>query len=218
MNPDINSYPFPQCTSSVVREFFVYWNDFMYARLTFNRPDSIIHAHAHCSRVLLHGLRIGYEVLPGDAEALEILAHAGIFHDTRRLDEYQDTGHGGRASVYYGAFCREHPGQITLHPEAELLIRYHDLDDELGHGAIDRMLSGEAVERAHLLYRIFKDADALDRWRLGPRGLDTRFLRTKQALRMVEEARKLVADTMDAAMLHYVSELVEETMGRKFTP
>ena len=50
-------------------------------------------------------------------------------------------------------------------------------------------------ELAIELYCIFKDADALDRFRLGPNGLDSRFLRTKEALDMVGFAKNLVRKT-----------------------
>lgn len=39
--------------SPVVRETFLKWDDFLYNRVTFNRPESSIHAEGHCERVLL---------------------------------------------------------------------------------------------------------------------------------------------------------------------
>lgn len=50
------------------------------------------------------------------------------------------------------------------------------------------LLIGEA-ERKILLYQIFKDADALDRFRLGPDGLDVRYLRTDAAKELYEYAK-----------------------------
>lgn len=43
-----------------------------------------------------------------------------------------------------------------------------------------------------LLYQIFKDADALDRFRLGSDGLDVNFIRTKEAHELVEFAKELL--------------------------
>ena len=40
-----------------------------------------------------------------------------------------------------------------------------------------------------LLYQIFKDADALDRFRLGPGGFDSKYLRTNEARKLVEYAK-----------------------------
>ena len=198
-------------TPQVVR-FYDRWAAYMYANVDFNMPDSPIHAKPHCERVLLHALRIADRMMPGDDEAFEILAHASVFHDTRRFDEFLDTGHGARAAVNYEAFCREHP-EVEFRPEAVFLMRYHDLDDSKGVKAI-RQWFGEGSPRVELLYAIFKDSDALDRWRLGDCGLDPRYLRTEAARKDVEFARRLVGLTMDAGFLQEIDRLVKESMGR----
>ena len=43
-----------------------------------------------------------------------------------------------------------------------------------------------------VLYKIFKDADALDRFRLSANGLDIKFLRTEEAKGMVTFAKNLI--------------------------
>lgn len=184
-------------------------------RVVFNRPDSAVHAADHCRRVLIHALLTGCaEFGADDAEALEILAHASLFHDTRRLDEGFDTGHGARAADYYAQYCSEHPDEISFHPEAEYLIRYHDLPDRMGYAAIEKEF-GDNAGRVKRLYDVFKDADALDRPRLGPFGLDPMYLRTAKARESVPFAKKLVADTMNVEVYNEISGLVEETMGRR---
>lgn len=186
-------------------------------RVVFNRPDSAVHAAEHCRRVLIHALLTGRDVFgEADAEALEILAHASLFHDTRRIDEGFDTGHGARGADYYAQYCREHPDEITYHREAEYLIRYHDLPDETGYAAIDDAF-GDNAGRVKQLYDVFKDADALDRPRLGPFGLDPLYLRTDKARESVAFAKKLVADTMDSEAYREICRLVAETMGRRHT-
>lgn len=45
---------------------------------------------------------------------------------------------------------------------------------------------------AVLLYQLFKDADALDRFRLGPEGLDVNYLRTSYAKELVEFSQTLL--------------------------
>lgn len=47
-------------------------------------------------------------------------------------------------------------------------------------------------ERCILLYQIFKDADALDRFRLGPDGLDVNMLRTEEAHKLIDFAKYLL--------------------------
>lgn len=197
----------------IVRDMFRQWAGFMYGRVRFNMPDSPIHALGHCERVLLYALVLGVEIFGDDREALEILAHASAFHDTRRQDDYLDTGHGARAAVYYRQFCEDNP-DITFHPESVLLMRYHDLDDTLGREAVENDFPAD-VRRVGKLYDIFKDADALDRWRLGRRGLDPRFLRTPESRRLVEYARRLVGETVDPHLLASIEREVDEAIERQ---
>lgn len=192
----------------VVKGLFMKWADFMYDRVRFNMPESEIHAAAHCERVLLYALIVGEEIFGDDVDSLEVLAHASVFHDTRREDEYLDTGHGARAAVYYERFCRDNEG-ISFHPEAVWLMRYHDLDDSLGIEAI-RERFPEDSERVLKLYAVFKDADALDRWRLGRHGLDSRFLRTDKARSLVDYSRRIVQETMPPELLGEIEKAVDE--------
>ena len=125
------------------------------------------HEKPHAARVLVFSLLIGAaEALP--AEDLERLALASVYHDSRRENDDLDTGHGMRASFYYAAQMRE----ANVEPDAlvQHALAFHDLDDMLGCGL--------AVEpKKRLLTQIFKDADALDRYRFGADALDMRFLR-----------------------------------------
>lgn len=196
---------------ATVREMFLRWNGFMEEHVVFNRPESEIHAMGHCERVLLYALIMGNEIAGDDNDALEALAHAAVFHDTRRLDDYLDTGHGARAAVYYEEFCSARPDMV-FHPETVFMMRYHDLDDRLGRQAI-REHFAEAPARALLLYDIFKDADALDRWRLGHNGLDARYLRTEAARALVDYARDMVASTLPAELLARVEDEVDRAIA-----
>lgn len=198
-----------------IPRLFSEWGQFLYNDVVFNMPDSPLHAKGHCERVLFHALYMGNrEMGRQDSEALEILAHAAVFHDTRRIDEYLDTGHGARASVYYEDFCRKPDCDITFHPEAAYLMRYHDLDDKVGIEAI-RKAFPKNHERVEKLYAIFKDADALDRWRLGRWGLDEKYLRTPSSHLLVETARRLVNETMSPEVLDHYDRLVDSIMRNK---
>lgn len=170
-------------------DLFLRWRAVLYDCLDFGLSDSRIHSKPHCERVLLYALMIsdGLDVDDGWREAL---CHACIFHDSRRQDDWLDVGHGDRAADYYGEYCRE--SDLTFHPEAAVAMRFHDRDDAMGEEAM------EDDEGAICLYRVLKDADALDRFRLGPDGLDERFLRTPQARGLVGFARELVRSEMDA--------------------
>lgn len=193
--------------SPTVRSLFLKWDDFMHTRVIFNRPQSMIHAYNHCERVLLHALIIGESEFGDDPAALVPLAHAAVFHDTRRQDDYLDTGHGARAAVYYRDFCKDNP-DIDYKPEAALMMKYHDINDTHSKKAIEVEYAGN-LSTMLKYYDIFKDADALDRWRLGPRGLDPTYLRTPQAKKMSDFARHLVEVTEDEDLLNAIAAEVE---------
>lgn len=204
------------CLSAPVKEKFERWDDFMHRRVVFNMPDSKIHAAPHCERVLLYALMLGEDIFGDDNEALDILAHASIFHDSRRRDDYLDTGHGARAATYYKQFCDENP-DITYHPESAYLMRYHDLDDSVGREAI-RKRFGKDAPRVLKLYDIFKDSDALDRWRLGSHGLDPKYLRTDKARSMTDFSRRIVSDTMPAELLDDIEREVDRLINEQQKP
>lgn len=201
--------------SPTVRDLFLKWDNFLHQQVKFNRPESSIHAEGHCERVLLYALIIGEKIFGDDPEALEILAHAAVFHDTRRMDDYLDTGHGARAAIYYENFCKENP-DVTYHPESAYVMRFHDIDDSKGMEAI-RKAFGKHAQRVILLYGIFKDADALDRWRLGRRGLDPKFLRTAPAKSMTEFSRRIVRETVASAQLNEIEQEVERIIRQHTT-
>lgn len=189
------------------------YGNYMYDRIKFNHPESMVHGHKHCERVLYFAMRLGDGIMgENDKDALTALAHAAIFHDSRRENDYGDVGHGARGADYYKEFCKMNP-DIRYYPEAALMMRFHDLNDNLGLAAIDKEFPLEK-ERMNKLYAIFKDADALDRWRLGNRGLDTRFLRTDEAKRIVDEAHRLVRDTEDPEWLKSMEKKVNEILDR----
>lgn len=188
---------------------YLRWAQYMYDNVSFSRPESKLHAMEHCERVLLFALLIGRDLFPDDEDAVAALAQASIFHDTCRLDDYLDRGHGARAAVYFREYCAEH---LEMHGkrEAEYMMRYHDQDDADG----DIALSAEFGDRGVELYHAFKDADALDRWRLGGLGLDPKYLRTAPAVVLVNFAKELVERTVDSEFLSQIDKEVRRTMNR----
>lgn len=169
---------------------FKQWAAFLYDSVPFLMPDSKLHSYAHTERVLLHALLIGSTEADAEPRTLTILAHAAVFHDTRRKEEGKETGHGARAAEFYEEFCRSHP-ELTFLPEAACIMRWHDRHDQHGEEDIARLFPDSAAYVTQL-YKIFKDADALDRWRLGRRGLNPDFLRTDKATHLSDFARTLV--------------------------
>ena|SRR5699024_4774535 len=167
------------------------WYEFMDEKVGFWLPDSEWHTKSHSARVLLLALLIGHQKGVTDEE-MEKLAKAAVFHDSRRLDDGIDKGHGGRAAEYYKDYCREH--DLPFDEQTYHIIYYHDQDD--AHGLAEIQKSPDS-ERGVLLYQIFKDADGLDRFRLGPDALDEKFLRTEEARALVEFAKELLQKSSD---------------------
>lgn len=196
-----------------VVDIFHRWRDVLYNEVVFGMPESQLHSYAHTERVLLHALIVGFEIFGDDPVSLEILAHASLFHDTRRWDEYLDTGHGARGAVAYKQFCDSHEW-CKYHPESAYLMRYHDLDDEIGIENIRKDFK-DSSDHVISLYNVFKDADALDRWRLGSLGLDPRFLRTAPAKSAVDFARELVSKTMPPDLLSEIDAMVRRSMNNR---
>ena len=179
-----------------VSSMFSYWRDEMYSKLKFwTLDDGIdIHTEGHCERVLLLALKIG-EKRQLLLRSMIALCHASIFHDTRRKDNYLDRGHGDRAADYYKEFCEKN--SMKFLPEVFASIKHHDRNDEEGEEYIRREAPADEMEGWLEVYRDFKDADALDRFRLGPWGLNESFLRTEQSRELVDFARELVDKTID---------------------
>lgn len=191
-----------------VQELFTYWDDIMEKKVEFwpLEGEFDVHTKGHCERVLLLALKIAHLRRLTDRQT-EALCHASIFHDSRRKDNYMDTGHGERAANYYRTDC-EKLGLKYL-PEAYAAIFYHDLDDRKGEEYIKEWApryvtdindrGTELINNWTEVYHDFKDADALDRLRLGPWALDEKYLRTAESKSLISFAQELVNNTMDPA-------------------
>lgn len=163
------------------------WRTFLYERVTFVREKSACHARDHCARVLLFALKIA-EKLALPKEERDILSTAAVFHDCCRFNDDKDVGHGQRAADKYRAVARELG--LTFDERVYFIMAYHDRHDAEGEAAIREHFEGKADE-VLLLYRIFKDADALDRFRFGPYELDERYLRIPASRELIEFAREV---------------------------
>lgn len=170
-----------------IKEPYERWYAFMENNVEFWLPDSEWHTKSHCARVLLLALLIGHQKGLSDEEK-DALGMAAVFHDSRRLDDGIDKGHGGRAGAYYKDYCHEH--DLPYDEQTYYITYYHDQDDSLGLAEMAKL--PEIRARGVLLYQIFKDADALDRFRLGPDALNVNFLRTEEAHRLVNFAKDLL--------------------------
>ncbi|WGL29778.1 HD domain-containing protein [Pectobacterium brasiliense] len=170
-----------------VSRLYLHWFAFMEKHVEFWMADSMWHGPDHCARVLLLALILAHLKKLSD-EDIEVLCLAAVFHDSCRQDDYTDRGHGKRAAEYYRDFCRERQTPVNQH--ASFIMYFHDLEDAIGLSEIVKRHSG--CERYLRLYQIFKDADALDRFRLGPDALDVSMLRTNESSGLVQFSRYLL--------------------------
>lgn len=168
-----------------VRADYETWDSFLETEVRFSLADSEKHTKAHCARVLLYALLIADKLELPQAER-ELLCAAAVFHDSQRQDDWLDVGHGRRAADYYREYCLTH--SLSYDERIYRIMAFHDQDDDLGEAALAEW------EEGGLLYHIFKDADALDRFRLGPNGLDVRYLRTDAAKSLYDYAKQTCED------------------------
>ena len=144
-----------------------------------------IHGIAHAARVLVWVDELARSVAAPGALALEELRWAASCHDVGRLDDGRDPGHPRRSAEWVLAnFDRVRPdaaSDLDLSKLAEL-CRWHTAHDR-----------STPVVTLELL--ILKDADALDRARLGD--LDPSHLRLARSLGLVALAQRLFDQTGD---------------------
>lgn len=169
-----------------LRVCFERWRRFLERELTFSHSESVCHTTEHVERVLLFALLLGRE-LEVSSEDLDALALCSVFHDTRRHDDDLDVGHGDRAAAYYREYAAAHG--LNLDERVARIVARHDRQDRISE---EKFREEGADDETLLLYRIFKDADAIDRYRFGPKALNERYLRTSAARSLLPVLRPFV--------------------------
>ena len=163
---------------------FLRWQAILETSVNFSLASSNIHTRMHEEHVLLFSLLMAEDAALSDEEK-EVLGAASVFHDTRRQNDRYDVGHGKRAAQYYKQFCEQN-GLIADY-RVDFLLSYHDQPDESGLA----FLKENDFSGLKSLYDIFKDADGVDRVRLGPNALDCDRLRTRMSLTLIPLAKQL---------------------------
>ncbi len=150
----------------------------------FLRPEGAhgIHGTAHIQRVHILAERLARDLAWDDTARRRVLA-AALWHDLGRTHDGDEPEHGARSAER----------AVELHlvdtlPPADaqavlFAIRYHSLADETGRAA--------GTEGDRQILWLLKDADALDRIRLGRHDLDTSRLRFAESRDLVGFATRL---------------------------
>lgn len=157
----------------------------------FNDPYGI-HGITHAKRVILILRQLADHELLSIPEKT-ILAYAGLYHDIGRTNNGIQAEHGVNSYekiVELGLW-----DDIKLNTEEleimKFIIQYHCLSDDFGYKGVQGY-NIKDIERAKLLFDIFKDADGLDRIRFS--GLDIKYLRRPYSKTVEEYAQKIYAE------------------------
>ena len=147
---------------------------------------STLHGQSHVARVMVHGFRLIEAT--GWVEETPRLWAAIYLHDIARTHDGVCYRHGGDAMKKFESL----PYLRVLFAQAGV----RDEDYPLIHTAVVHHSLPQELDRAHAHWRLtslLKDADGLDRVRLGD--LDPRYLRNPEAREMVSFAEALFAGT-----------------------
>jgi hypothetical protein len=149
---------------------------------------SRLHGPAHAARVFLLANMIAER--RGDCD-LEVVRWAAAYHDVRRRDDGVDPEHGARSA---GLFLLQ--ARAQLEPMRQGLAAYA----MTWHAPADDQVPYWTPE-----LRVLKDADALDRVRLGD--FDPSYLRTPEAHALIGCARELYEQAPHAETWQQVQSL-----------
>jgi hypothetical protein len=179
------------------------------------RADGI-HGVGHIRRVYIHVLRLGAELGWSDGPR-RLALQAALWHDLGRTHDGVEPAHGARSveRVQELGLADELVAAGDLSPAGlELVlfaIHHHSLDDEGARRAAEAMAAREGCAGEAMADRedmgaaafdpsaaldvlwLLKDADALDRVRLGWGDIDPRYLRLPPTAGLVDFAWELLA-------------------------
>ncbi len=135
--------------------------------------DSKLHGIMHEARVLVLVELLGQISYAEQKVDIESLRYAAITHDVKRINDWYDFQHGERAAEW---ITERKPIPHQYITTTAHIVQWHVTQDI-------------AIPHMTPELRLFKDADGLDRWRIGD--LNSNYLRTFHAVNMQETARGL---------------------------
>lgn len=156
----------------------------------FHRPEGI-HGTGHTMRVLFLVLLLSVREKLNPSEQ-HLLALAAVYHDIGRIDDNFDPWHGLESyrKLTEGSLLPSLPP--SDHETIRYIIENHCLVDRKAFNKI-KEYQVDNPERVLTMFKIFKDADGLDRIRIND--LDVKHLRTSSAQDLLLVARQLLDDS-----------------------
>jgi HD superfamily phosphodiesterase len=163
----------------------------------FDHPSDL-HGIGHTYRVMTLGMHLALE--SGFTELAGPVLAAAFVHDMARKHDGYCTEHGRWAAdqklPMFRKFFLQHGIQPEFLSHIYTAITHHSLSVEL-----------EKEDPAYLLTALLKDADALDRIRLGPENLDPRYLRFSESRALIEPAKQLYKSTRNLKIINFTTVL-----------
>jgi hypothetical protein len=159
----------------------------------FIRPDGhdgshTIHGVAHTARVHTHATEIA-EALDLHEWEREALHYAALWHDIGRTGDGVDPTHGALSAAKVCELDLDEGVRPRIVRLAIFAVTYHSTHDDYAHAAVEGAEDAEACLR---VFNVLKDADGLDRVRLGDGDLDPSFLRFPVSKTRIDRAWELL--------------------------
>lgn len=155
-----------------------------------------IHGVGHTKRVLFLSMILAYKMDLEDPDRIALYLTA-IFHDIGRTNDGRDIHHGKKAVEKWRKYKipemvkKSYPLNDDYILLIEKLIELHPYEDWLGESELKKIYNND---KAIKMYRIFKDADGLDRARFAD--VNTDMLRTDEAKKLILIAYQLVQNAL----------------------
>ena len=156
-----------------------------------------IHGLGHTRRVLIHALEIADALEASGEEVLDdcerqAIRLAALWHDIGRTHDGVDYYHGAKSAGKVAGLGLHLGVDSAVRDLALFAITHHCGSEEHAEWGAHWMPDTQATLK---VFRVLKDADALDRVRLGPHGdLDPSFLRFEVSRGRVERAWELLGE------------------------
>ena len=157
--------------------------------------SSLFHGLHHSEKVLLFAYILGLNYNLSETD-MQILTDAAIYHDIGRFDETEDAFHGLNSARKIEKVV---DSEIYFNKQNLAILKAicdgHSRNDKcIDMVADDYEITEENLKRYQLLYKILKDADALDRTRFmktSTAALNEKFLRLQFSKQLIELANTI---------------------------
>jgi hypothetical protein len=124
------------------------------------------HGIAHTARVLFGTVLLTHYIQDISEDTKRAVYYSAIIHDLGRINNDKDYMHGTNSAELYCSQIDQFAPDKNLQAQILSAVKYHSLNDSLC-----------PQEEQSIIWKILKDADALDRGRFFPQTCDKSFLR-----------------------------------------